>query len=77
MKQVWLTTLDNPFDPFDQFNDWKEYDERMGYYTCAYIARIARTSEALTDEKNAEALEAAINEIVSFNLLGIYLKIER
>ena len=47
-----LTTFDNPFDPFEQFTSWFLYDEEKGYHTCAYLGRIARTSDALTDEEN-------------------------
>lgn len=70
-----LTTIDNPFDPFTQWDDWKRYDEDMKYFTCSYLARITKTSDDLSDADNELAIENAINEIVQFNILGIYRKV--
>ena len=70
-----LTTIDNPFDPFTQWDEWKRFDEDMQYYTCEYLARIAKTSDDLSDADNESAIEDAINEIVSLNILGVYRKV--
>lgn len=75
MNDVMLTTIDNPFDPFTQWDEWKRFDEDMQYYTCEYLARIAKTSDDLSDADNESAIEDAINEIVSFNILGVYRKV--
>ena len=74
---VMLTTTDNPFDPFTQFDDWYLYDESKGYHTCSYLARIAKTSSELSDLDNEIEVARAIDEIVSFNILGIYKKVEQ
>ena len=71
-----LTTTDNPFNPFTQFDDWFLYDESKGYHTCSYLARIARTSSELSDLENENEITRAINEIVAFNILGIYKKVQ-
>ena len=52
MTKTMLTTKDNPFDPFDQFDSWFMYDTQNGYNTCGLIARIAHTSNALSDAEN-------------------------
>ncbi len=70
-----LTTIDNPFNPFTQWNDWKRLDEDMGYFTCNYLARIARTSDDLSDADMIQAIDNAINEIVKLNVNGMYRKI--
>lgn len=70
-----LTTTDNPFDPLTQWDDWKEFDESKGYYTCAYLARIAVTSDELSDVDYDLAVAKAIDEICVLNVLGIYKKI--
>ena len=75
MNDVMLTTIDNPFDPFTQWDEWKRFDEDMQYYTCEYLARIAKTSNDLSDADNESAIEDAINEIVSLNILGVYRKV--
>lgn len=72
-----LTTVDNPYNPFTQFDEWYAYDTNMGYYSCAYLSRIAKTAESLSDEENAIALNQAINEILYFDVLGIYQKVTR
>lgn len=75
MAQVMLTTEDNPFDPFTEFDDWYAYDTQSGYNTCSYLARIAATSNELTEEENHTEIERAIDEILSFNLTGNYKKV--
>jgi hypothetical protein len=70
-----LTTLDNPYDPFKQFDEWYAFDESMGYHTCSYVARIAKTSDELSEEDESLAIEQAIDEIISLNVLGIYKKV--
>lgn len=72
-----LTTFDNPFDPFEQFSDWFLFDVEKGYNTCAYLARIARTSDQFTDEENEREVERAINEIIRYDFMNIYKKVSR
>ena len=72
-----LTTFDNPFDPFEQFTAWFLYDEEKGYHTCAYLGRIARTSDALTDEENELEIERAIDEIIKYDFRNVYKKVAR
>lgn len=72
-----LTTFDNPFDPFEQFTSWFLFDEEKGYHTCAYLGRIARTSDQLTDEENEAEVERAIDEIIKYDFLNIYKKVKR
>jgi hypothetical protein len=75
MGAVMLTTIDNPFNPFTQWNDWLRYDEDKKYYTCGYLARIAKTADDLTDEENDRLTEYAIDEIVQLNINGLYKKV--
>lgn len=75
-KAVMLTTIDNPYNPFTNFNEWRIYDESKGYFTCAYLARIAKTSNELSEVDEDLAIEEAIDEILKFNVLGIYKKVE-
>ncbi len=72
-----LTTFDNPYDPFEQFTSWFLFDVEKGYNTCAYLARIARTSEQLSDEENNLEIERAIDEIILYDFRNIYKKVKR
>ena len=74
---IMLTTIDNPFDPFEQFDAWYDYDVRMGYNTCSYLARIANTSTSLSDDLNREETERAIDEICAYNVNGLYKKVQK
>lgn len=71
-----LTTFDNPFNPFDQFVDWFLYDVEKGYDSCAYLARIANTSDGLSDDENNKEVERAIDEIIKLDFMNIYKKAE-
>ena len=72
-----LTTFDNPYNPFEQFTAWFLFDETKGYHTCAYLGRIARTSNLLSDEENNREGERAIDEIIKYDFQNIYRKVRR
>lgn len=73
---VALTTFDNPFSPFEQFDQWFLYDISKGYNSCGYLARIARTSDQLSDEENQAEIERAIDEIISLDFMNLYTKVK-
>lgn len=75
MANCLVTTIDNPFNPFTQFDDWYRFDTDHGYHTCAYLARIAKTSNDLSEEANDDAINDAVDEIVRLNINGLYKKV--
>lgn len=72
-----LTTFDNPYDPFDNVTEWFLYDVEKGYNSAAYLARIAKTSEQMSDAENAREIERAIDEIIKYDFLNIYKKVKK
>ena len=72
-----LTTVDNPYDPIDDFMNWYMFDVEKGYNSCSYLARIAKTSEQFTDLENEEEIERAIDEIIKYDFMNMYIKIKR
>ena len=76
-SEYMLTTIDNPYNPFKQFDSWLLFDVEKGYNTCAYLDRIARTSDQLSDAENDEELERAMNEIIANDFMNIYKKVEK
>lgn len=76
MSEYMLSTFDNPFNPFDDFDSWFQYDSDKGYNSCSYLARIARTSDQLSDEENSQEIERAIDEIIKYDFMNIYTKIK-
>ena len=75
MKSCMLSTIDNPYNYFDDFDNWYRFDMDKGYNSCAYLDRIARTSDQLTDEENAAEIERAIDEIIKYDFMEIYIKV--
>ena len=74
-KKVFLTTSDNPFNPFNNFDAWFNFDVQQGYNSCQYLARVANTSDSLTDSENSLIIEKAIDEIISLDPFNIFKKI--
>lgn len=70
-----LTTIDNPFNPVTQFDEWYKYDEQSGYHTTRFLAKIIKTSDDLSEEDQSEAIEQAIDEIIKYNVNGVYRKV--
>ena len=77
MSVCMLSTVDNPYDPFEQFDSWYNFDMDRNYNSCAYLDRIARTSDQLTDQENEREIERAIDEIIKYDFMNIYKKIKR
>ena len=76
MARAMLTTNDNPFNPFDQFDSWFMFDVEKGYNSCAYLSRIAKTSDQMSDDENEEEIERAIDEIIKYDFMKIYKKVK-
>lgn len=72
-----LTTFDNPYDPFTQFDSWYRFDMEKGYCSCAYLDRIAKTSDQLSEQEYNDEIERAIDEIIKYDVLNIYKKVKR
>lgn len=64
MKDVAITTIDNPYNPFTEFNDWWSYDVQHGYMTCERLASITTLSDALSDEENNQTISDSIDELI-------------
>lgn len=77
IRQAWVTTTDNPFDPFDEDEAWKRFDEDHGYYTTNYMMRIANASDEEGEQAYWNAIEDAVDEIVDLNITGNYKKVVR
>ena len=70
-----LTTWDNPWNPFEDFVPWFLFDVERGYNSCGYLARIARTSNQLSDFENNAEIERAIDVILKNDFMHIYRKV--
>lgn len=80
MKTCMLTTFDNPYNPLVQYDAWYNYDINRSIRfncqdCCSLLARFAHTSDALTDEENAQEIERAIDEIIKYDFTNAYKKV--
>lgn len=74
--EVMLTTINNPFNPFTEFDNWLSFDYRNGTDCCGTVARIAKTTNALTDELNDIEIEKAMDSIVE-SMPGVFIKLHK
>lgn len=74
-RKCYLTTRDNPYDPFEQFDSWFAFDISHGYNSCGLLARIAKTSDQLSDRENEQEIEEAIDWILKNDLTLNYKKV--
>jgi hypothetical protein len=69
-----LTTKDNPYNPFEQYDLWLQYDLEMGYQSCERLGKVIQLEEGMTDPEKEEAMDRAIDEIIKYDPLGIYVR---
>lgn len=67
MKEVFISTSDNPFDYFKQFDEWLAYDRQMGYFTLELVGRIAKLDPYLSEEEQDLELERVFDSIIEWN----------
>ena len=79
MREAMLSTSDNPYDPFTEFDKWMGYDMAQGYHTPGLLARVAKTSDTLSDADQNLAVDQAIDSIVEMDDTGVegvhYIKV--
>ena len=74
---VALTTVYNPFDPIDDFDNWYAFDLLQGHDSCGLLARVAKTSDTLSDKEYELEVERAIDEIIKYDLEKKFVKVKR
>lgn len=73
---AYLSTHDNPWNPSTHFLEWFLEDQRLDHRCCDTLARVAATSDSLSDEENDRIVEAAIDEIIKHDPMNIYKKVK-
>ena len=71
-----LTTIDNPYDPFTEWDQWYALDTQLGYNTPAYLARVAKVSDELSEADYIEEINNSIIDILKADPLGVYYKVK-
>ena len=77
MRDVRITTIDNPYDVYDDFQSWFMYDVEHGYNTCGYLDRVSHVTPDMTDQESSQEVERAIDEIIKYDFMNMYRKVVR
>jgi epoxyqueuosine reductase QueG len=75
MKEYWLTTKDNPYNPFEQFPEWYRFDLEKGYHSSERLARIALVPESLSKQEQQEEILDSIQRIIKID--SNFMMVER
>ena len=70
-----LSTIDNPFNPFEDYSSWLMFDKEKGYDSAERLMRIAKLTDDMTQKEENEEIERAIDEIIKYDILNIYIKV--
>ena len=74
---LYLTTLDNPFNPATQSALWEQYDRDYGYNTNNYLARFLYTSPELSESEQKWANNCAVRDAVENDFTGKYIAVTK
>ena len=72
-----LSTIDNPFNPFEDYSSWLMFDKEKGYDSAERLMRIAKLTDDMTQKEENEEIERAIDEIIKYDILNIYIKVSK
>ena len=72
-----LSTIDNPFNPFEDYSSWLMFDKEKGYDSAERLMRIAKITDDMTQKEENEEIERAIDEIIKYDILNVYIKISK
>ena len=72
-----LSTIDNPFNPFEDYNSWLMFDKEKGYDSAERLMRIAKLTDDMTQKEENEEIERAIDEIIKYDILNVYIKVSK
>ena len=77
LKICALTTKDNPWDYFKNPDEWYSYEVLTGGRVLSALGDRVFTSDALSYEENAREVERAIDDILSNDVVGGFVKISK
>ena len=75
-NQLFLTTLDNPFNPATEPEFWEQYDRDHGYYSYNLLCRYLWTSDQLSENEQVDAINNAVLDAVDADLTGKFVAVK-
>jgi hypothetical protein len=76
-EQHMLSTKDNPYNPWTEWDQWFAWDTQEDYHSLSLLGRVVRTSDELSQQLQDQAVEDAIDEIVTENVSGVHIKVAK
>lgn len=76
MKDILLTTIDNPYNPHTDYYNWFIWDTSHHYNTLQKLGAQSFDDDNISDEEQDELYDVIANEIINNDDLGIYCLIE-
>ena len=77
MREVALTTFDNPYDPFEDFDEWFRFDNDKGYGSCQILDRLTNINDRMTEKEFNSEMERGIDALIKADPFNIYKKVVR
>lgn len=75
MRDSFVTTYDNPFNPFEDFTNWLKFDHMMGYYTDARIARLTGNTDNLSEQDENQEIDRAVDTLLKYDFAGLWHRV--
>jgi hypothetical protein len=74
MRAVWLTTVDNKWNPFTHTDEWMAFDDSHEYGCSSIVARLAVVDDDMLPSERNQIIEAAIDKFLFADPTGLYCK---
>ena len=74
-RSCMLSTFDNPYNPYENFDEWYRFYMDKKYDSSGRLERIANRSDDMSGEEYEQETERAIDEIIKYDPLNIYIKV--
>ena len=75
-NMLFLTTIDNPFNPATQPEFWEQFDRDHGYNSNNLLARFYFSSPELSELDEIDANNAAVNAVVDGDVTDLYIAVK-
>lgn len=77
IREVMLSTIDNPFDYFTDFSSWNDFDTRIGKYNSLEL--VGRLAAGISEDEDpinqSRKLEKEIDDFLALDFMGKYIKV--
>lgn len=76
-EELFITTIDNPFNPATESHLWEQFDRDHGYNSYAYACRFLFTSDELSKSEQIEAFNNAVRDAVDNDFTNRFIAVTK